>query len=57
MFESVGQSRREETHPAASKPIIRVADNPGAGTTDPLSVSESESLDSSLVSVVPVFGL
>ena len=54
MFESVGQFRREETHPAATRPIRRVAMNPVAGRTDPLASSSVESLTTVLLP--PAFG-
>ena len=36
MFESVGQFRRDETHPAATSPAMSVANIPGAQDASPL---------------------
>ena len=52
MFESVGQSRRVETHPAATSPMRNVANIPGAGSIEP-----SASPSSSVVVVPPELSL
>ena len=47
MFESVGQSRRDETHPAAINPTISVANMPVAGRIPALSPPSSSSSSTS----------
>ena len=56
MFESVGQFRRDETHPAATSPAMSVANIPGAGRMLPLSSSVSEVAAPPVVSLPPAFG-
>ena len=56
MFESVGQSRRAETHPAATSPMRSVANIPGAGSIEPSASSSSGVVVPPELSPPPAFG-